>query len=210
MPEPLRASQLAGEVLSRPDYKADFRAVQSTIAGQESWKLERRQHFREPGVEDWEAFARGDWDRSLELIEEDRHSTTNLLAKAKSLGISQYRARVVVEPICPYLQWELHALKVRAECGELIRVVPGDLVRDLEPEGELPELVTLGPSVAYRVLYAESGEPVGGVKITDPDAVAHIASLTRYLYEAGEDIATYFERVVAPMPPPPGEQVSHG
>lgn len=28
------------------------------------WKLERRQHFREPGMASWEAFAVGDWPRA--------------------------------------------------------------------------------------------------------------------------------------------------
>jgi hypothetical protein len=205
MPEPLTASELAGEFLSQADYKADFRAVYSTIAGQKLWKLERRQHFREPGVEDWEAFARGDWERALELIEEDRHSTTDLQAKAIHLGISQYRVRVVEQPICPYLQWELHALKVRAERGAHIRVVPVDLVRELEVEGQLPELVALGPSVAYRILYTDSGEPAGGVKIIDRKVVERVIDLTRYLYAAGEDLTTFFERIVAPLPPPPGE-----
>jgi hypothetical protein len=50
---------------------------------------------------------------------------------------------VVERPICPYLQWELHLLTMRAQCGELIRVVPVDMVRDLEANGQLPELITL-------------------------------------------------------------------
>ncbi|HEX4834057.1 MAG TPA: hypothetical protein VH478_23530 [Trebonia sp.] len=205
MHEPIRASELVGEYLAQPDYKADFRAVQSSIAGQESWKLERRQHFRQPGAPRWEAFARGDWTRALELIEERRHSAPELLAKAANLAIRMHRVRVVKQPLSPYLQWELHSLKVSAECGELIRVVPANLVRDLEAESELPELITLGPSVAYHILYTDSGEPNGGVKVTHPGTVARITGLTRYLYEAGEDIATFFEREVAPLPPPPGE-----
>jgi hypothetical protein len=205
MPEPLRATELAGEFLSQPDYRADFAAVLGTIAGQEVWKLERRQHFREPIHEDWRAFARGDWELALQLTEATRESVAKSYAKNASLGIVPHRARVVEQPISPYLQWELHALKVNAECGERIRVVPVDLVRDLEAGGELPELVTLGPSVAYHIQYTDSGEPAGGVKLTDPGVVAHIVGLTRYLYEAGEDLAMFFEREVAPLPPPPGE-----
>jgi hypothetical protein len=203
MPEPLRA----GERLSQPDYKADFRAVEWTIEGHESWKLERRQHFREPGRASWEAFERGDWMQALDLIEDMRESATQFQAKASSLGIDLYRARVVEQPISPYLQWELHSLKMRAECGELIRVVPVDLVRGLEADGELPELITLGPSILYEILYTDDGEPAGGVKITDPRVVAHVEEISRYLYEAGEDLATFFEREVAPLPPPSGDRV---
>lgn len=210
MPEPLKAGELAGEVLAQPDYRADFRAVYSTIAGQDVWKLERRQHFREPGAANWEAFARGDWELALQLDEARRESLTEFLAESASHGISHYRARVVDQPVSPYLQWELHALKVRAECGERVRVVPADLVRDLEAEGEIPELVTLGSSVAYQIVYTDPGEPAGSVKITEPGVVAHIVALTRYLYEAGEDITTFYQRVVAPLPPPPGEHVPQG
>lgn len=86
MPEPLSASDLAGQRLSQHDYQADFRAVEWTISGQESWKLERRQYFREPRNESWQAFARGDWERVLELIEDRRESIAKFQAKAKRLG----------------------------------------------------------------------------------------------------------------------------
>ncbi len=210
MPEPLSPSDLAGERLSLADYKADFRAVEWTIGGQESWKLERRQYFREPGFGSWEAFARGDWDRALELSEGRRASVAEFQAKVSDFGIELYRLRVVEEPISPYLQWELHGLKLRAECGELIRVATADLVREFEAEAELPELITLGPSVLYQILYDDDGELAGAVKITDPKVVARATELTRYLYKAGEDLAPFFERVVAPLQPPRGERVVNG
>lgn len=97
---------------------------------------------------------------------------------------------------------------MKAECGELIRVATADFVRALEAEGALPELVTLGPSVVYHILYDDCGEAAGAVKITDPAVVKHATDLTRYLYEAGEDLRAFFERVVAPLPPPPrGDRV---
>ena len=207
MPEPLRGGDLAGERLSLADYRADFRAVEWTIGGQESWKLERGQHFRAPGFVSWEAVARGDWERALELNEARRQPVAEFQAKVSDFGIALYRLRVVEEPISPYLQWELHGLKVRGECGELIRVATVDLVREFEAEGELPELITLGPSVLYHILYDENGELAGGVKIIDPKVVARATDLTRHLYGAGEDIATFFQRVVAPLPPPRGEKI---
>jgi hypothetical protein len=207
MPNLLAASDLVGEGLSVPDYRADFRAEEKAIAGQESWKLERRQHFRQPGSASWEAFARGDWGQALQLIEDRREVLTQFAAEVKAQGLDLYRVRVVEEPIRPYLQWELHSLRLRAECGELIRLVSGDQVRDLEADGELPELITLGPSVAYHILYDGEGELAGGVKITDLSVVRRITDLTRSLYEAGEDIEAFFERVVAPLPPPIGHGI---
>jgi hypothetical protein len=207
MPNPIDGWDEAGTRLSLTDYRADFWATESTIAGQDSWKLERRQHFRQPGSASWEAFARGQWAEALRLIEARRESLMEFGAKTAEKGTDLYRLRVMAEPIIPYLQWELHSLKLRAECGERIQVLPTAAVRRLEDNGELPEVVTLGPSAAYRILYDANGELTGGVKVTDPQAVGRVTRLIRRLYEEGEDLATFFEREVAPLPPPRGDTV---
>jgi hypothetical protein len=206
MPEPLSVADLAGERLPLPEYRAEFATRQWEISGQESWKLERGQHFREPGFASWEAFARGDWEQALALIEEERDFLTEFSAGARAADIGLYRVRVVEEPIASYLQWELHLLNLRAACGELIHIVAPDLLRDYEAGGPLAELVTLGPSLLYRVLYDTSGELAGAVRITEPRTVARAVDLARSLYSEGEDLAAFFDRVVAPMPPP-GERV---
>jgi hypothetical protein len=209
MPNPLALAtgDLAGARLSVADYRADFRTMEKAIVGEESWKLERRQHFRQPGSASWEAFVRGDWGQALRLIEDRREVLSQFAAEAKALGTDLYRVRVVEEPIMPYLQWELHSLRLRAECGELIRVVSGEQIRDLETDGALPELVTLGPSVAYHILYDSEGELAGGVKITDPVVVGRITDLTRSLYETGQDLETFFEHAVASLPSPIGDRI---
>jgi hypothetical protein len=205
MPESAELGILGGTRLPLGKYREEFRAAQWAIPGQESWKLERRQHFREPGFASWEAFARGDWDTALRLIEDEREYLTEFSAKAGQLGIVLYRVRVVEVPINPYLQWELHLLKLRAECGELIRVLTGDQVSAYEADGPLPEMVSLGSSALYHVLYDDAGELTGAVRVTDPSAVATAAELARHLYTQGDDLATFFERVVAPLTPPDGD-----
>lgn len=207
MPDPFDGWDAAGTRLALADYRADFRAEDSTIAGQDSWKLERRQHFRQPGTPSWEAFARGEWDEALRLIEARRGPLMKSGAETAKRGTHLYRLRIVAQPVIPYLQWELHSLRLRAECGELIRVLPAAAVRDLEEDGELPEIVTLGPSVAYRILYDASGELTGGVKVTDPQLVGRATALIRRLYARGEDLAEFFAREVAPLPPPRGNNV---
>jgi hypothetical protein len=202
MPEAFNRAELVGERLALPDYRAEFNAMQWSIAGQESWKLERQQHFREPGFESWEAFAHGDWDRALHLIEQERDFLAEFYAQADALGIGLYRVRVVGQPIDPYLQWELHLLRLRAESGERIRVVTEDLVRGLEMNNFLPEIVTLGRELVYHVLYEDSGALAGAVRVTTPRVVARATDLTQSLYEQGEDLADFFERVVVPLSPP--------
>ena len=207
MPNPLDGWDAGGTRLSLEDYRADFRATEPMITGQDSWKLERRQHFRQPGSASWEAFARGQWAEALRLIEARRESLMESGAKTAEKGTDLYRLRVVAEPIIPYLQWELHSLKLRAQCGEFIRILPAAAVRQLEDGGELPEVVTLGPLNAYHILYDADGVLTGGVKVTNPQAVGRVTDLVRRLYGQGEDLATFFEREVALLPPPRGDTV---
>jgi Family of unknown function (DUF6879) len=194
----------AGVRLTLEEYQADFRVRQWSIDGQESWKLERGQHFREPGFPSWEAFARGEWDEALRLIAEERDFLTEFSAQAKGKGIELYRVRVVEEPIDPYLQWELHLLRLRAECGELIRVVGPGLLAGHEVRGPLPELVTLGSGTLYRVLYSEEGELAGAVRFSDSQVVTRAADVARDLYQQGEDLESFFRREVARLAPPSG------
>lgn len=81
MPNPLNGWDAGGTRLSLEDYRADFRATDSMITGRDSWKLERRQHFRQPGSASWEAFARGQWAEALRLIEARRESLMEFGAK---------------------------------------------------------------------------------------------------------------------------------
>lgn len=99
----------------------------------------------------------------------------------------------------------MHSLKLRAECGELIRILPAAAVRQFEDDGELPEVVTLGASTAYHILYDADGVLTGGVKVTNPQAIGRVTRLVRRLYGEGEDLATFFEREVSPLPPPRGD-----
>jgi len=115
------------------------------------------------------------------------------------------RPGVAEEPIDPYLQWELHLLKLRAECGELIRVITGAQVQAYEADGPLPELVTLGSTILYHVLYDDAGELTGAMRVMDLSAVTEAAEFAKHLYEQGEDLTVFFERAVAPLPPPDGD-----
>ncbi|MDF5755559.1 DUF6879 family protein [Spongiactinospora sp. TRM90649] len=191
MPEPYQLDDSAGIRLMRDDYRADFRTRQWTISGQPSWKLERRQHFRELGFASWEAFAVGDWDEALRLIEAERDFLIEFSSEAESKEIPLYRLRVVERPIDPYLQWELHLLNLRAECGELIRVIEAEQIREQEAERPLPELVTLGRSTLYRVLYNDEGESAGAVRFSSPDVVWKAERFIRELYEQGEDLTVF-------------------
>ncbi|MGK5532418.1 DUF6879 family protein [Streptomyces sp. URMC 129] len=198
----LGLANASGERLPLTEYRADFRAREESLLGQDSWKLERQQHFREPGQPSWEAFARGDWPEALRLNEERRASLSAFGDTCRERGVGLYRVRVVEKPLVPYLHWEMHTLKLRAECGEAIRIVGPEAIGALEKERPLPELINLGSDTLYEILYDDDGVIAGGVRYTDPNVVACFVELCKSLYAAGEDLLTYFHREIAHLPPP--------
>lgn len=194
-----------GERLEQGAYVKDFLQRKSAIDGQEMWKLERRQSFQEPGQANWEAFARGDWDEALRLNEGHRDAVHAATQEERRRGIEFRRVRVVETPIVPYVQWELNALRVREEAGEMIRVVGPEPIRELEGEGPLPELINVGDETLYEIRYDVQGVADGAVRHTDPRLVTRFKQLCRVLYERGEDLHDFFDREVAHLPPPPAQ-----
>ncbi|WP_372453005.1 DUF6879 family protein [Actinomadura parmotrematis] len=91
---------------------------------------------------------------------------------------------------------------MRAECGELIRVVDAAGIAELEAVLPLPELVTFGSALLYRDVYDDRGELAGAVRFASADLVDQAAALARDLYERGEELDSYFHREVAPLAPP--------
>ncbi|MFF8995322.1 DUF6879 family protein [Streptomyces sp. NPDC014983] len=202
MRDPLRASP--GEPLGLDAYREDFRRRDFAVAGCDSWKLERRQHFREPGDASWEAFVQGDWPEALRLIETQRTELLDLSRLAARHRCRLLRVRVVEMPLTPYLQWELHLLRLRAECGELIRVLAPEHLAVYEREGPVPELVTLNDDTVYEIRYDAEGALEGAVRHLDAGTRDRVAAWIEELYELGEDIGAFFSREVAPLKPPAG------
>jgi Family of unknown function (DUF6879) len=194
--------RLSGERLPLEAYVAD--AQERIWKADESgcWKLERQQHFIEPGDDSWEAFAAGDWDRSLRLLNDRRRDLKQYHKRVQRSGFEISRVRVVQEPIGAYLIWELNALQVRYECGAKIRVVDVEQVEPLESNGVLPEIFIVGRSTAYQVLYGEDGAAEGAIRTTDRDVIEQWTTLTKDLYADGEEMDSYFKKKVAGLKPP--------
>jgi hypothetical protein len=191
-----------GARLTRAEYGKDFAARQWAEDGHDSWKFERQQHFQEPTNPSWHAFSMGAWDEALRLIEARRDDLHSQMREAASHHCRLLRVRVVETPLTPYLQWELHMLRLRAETGELIRVVDSAQVERFEHDGTLPELVTLGSDTVYRILYDEDDVPDGAIRYSDPDVNREVIAFISDLYAAGEDIQDFFNRNVAWLPAP--------
>lgn len=191
-----------GEKLAQQEYKRDFRRRDAEIRNANSWKLERRQHFEEPGDPSWIAMREGSWDEALRLLEEERSDLRASVLQDELNGNFFHRVRVVGEPLTPYIQWELHALHHQAQCGSRIRVVTAESLARAEESGPLPEVVVLGGMTLYHVLYTEAGLPNGAVRYVDPGLVERWEQHIEKLYEAGEEMTSYFRREVAHLPAP--------
>ncbi|RPK93741.1 MULTISPECIES: DUF6879 family protein [Streptomyces] len=191
----------AGEVLKRADYLADFsRVYESSISLLA--KIERGQTFREPGSPSWEAFASGDWAGALRLIEDERESVAAYFQDATRRGLVFRRLRVIEFPVSPYLQWEMNLFRLRSELGEEIRVLDAGKISDLERDAHVPEVVILGSSVMYVVLYDDDLKGSGARRFTDPGQVRKTTMEFEALYTQGEEFADFFEREIAPLEPP--------
>ncbi|WP_327337042.1 hypothetical protein OG384_12595 [Streptomyces sp. NBC_01324] len=191
-----------GQRLGLDDYSEDFGRHFWRSGSEGFWKLERQQSFQEPGVESWEAFRKGHWDESLTLIEGQRGHYEEYLRRIAGSGFALHRVRCVEEPISPYLQWELHLLHLKAQCGEDTRVLGRDGILGYEAQHPLPEVVVLGSSVMYEVLYDGDGKLAGGIRFDDPRDISRWRKTIQEMHWAGEPLDEYFTRRVTQLPPP--------
>jgi hypothetical protein len=192
----------SGERMKLDAYYADFENNFWSITDLGFWKLERKQAFKEPDYDSWEAFARGDWDQSMRLLEAGRADMEGYHRKVAKHGFVAARVRVVEEPISAYLQWELNALRIRDECGGSVHIVRPEQITRFETGGPLPEIYTLGLNVMYEAVYDDEGVLDSVARYVDRDLITRCQRFIADLYEMGEPLKRYFGRHVAPLPPP--------
>lgn len=187
--------------MDRPAYHQDFRRIyESGIRSLR--KLERGQNFKERGFASWEAFAAGDWDRALALVEEKRGVYAGQFAKAAELGILERRLRVVEFPITPYVQWELFVLRLRVELGDHIKVLDARQISEIERNHAVPEVVVLGDVAMYEVVYDHDGNAAGANRFTDPALIRETSAGFDALYARGEEFFGFFDREISSLAPP--------
>jgi hypothetical protein len=68
--------------------------------------------------------------------------------------------------------------------------------------GLLPEIITLGDDVLYEILYTDAGVYLGARRVDDPAVVAGCVAEVAALFDRAEEFGSYFDREVAPLPPP--------
>jgi hypothetical protein len=170
------------------------------------WKLERAQHFAEPGSKSWQAFNAGDWNEALRLHDAAADDLIEYHHRCDLKGVQTKRIRIVEDPVTPYLQWEMHLLFLRDVTGGPIRVIPdihhtvASVERGLPTH--LPELCALDSTILYEHTYDDHGVINGTIKYTDLDTVVKFRYLTEMLYAQGKPIGPYFLRHIKTLPAP--------
>jgi hypothetical protein len=114
----------------------------------------------------------------------------------------QRRLRVVEFPVTPYVQWELHVLRLRVDVGDRIRILDARTIADIERKHTVPEVVILGDVVMYEVQYDADGNADGAKRYGDPALIAETTAGFEALYAQGESFTDFFEREIIPLPPP--------
>jgi hypothetical protein len=198
MPRPLGGA--VGERMELSAYYADFQY--NFAHAREFWKLERGQVFAEPGDASWEAFDSGDWDESMRLLANRREDLKQYHRKNAAAGTTTRRIRIVSLPVTPYLQWELHLLRIRDETGGPIRILRDTAVAELEDQGPLPEIYTMDHTVTYQAVYDDHGVLEHALRYTGRALVRRCRDFIASLYGRGEPVSTFFQREIAQLPPP--------
>jgi hypothetical protein len=187
-----RVAEIPGQDLKLDAYLADFESRFWRVDA--SWKLERRQVFQEPDVPSWAAMAEGDRDRALLLADEMRAGIAEHQHRLDAQGIVQRRLRVVELPLSDYLWWELYVLRIRADLGKRIRVLPPSQVTSWETSAMLPEVIVLGAHTVYQVRYDHEGTVTGAKLLTDPSVAAACRHELKGLWRQGEDPTGFLTR----------------
>ncbi|MFE2493959.1 DUF6879 family protein [Streptomyces scopuliridis] len=187
--------------LDRPRYHEEYYRTLTSGIGHLN-KLERGQNFKERGFASWEAFAAGQWDKALSLIEERRDAYVQQVEEVDRLGVLQRRLRVVEFPVTPYVQWELHVLRLRVEVGDRICLLDARTITDIEKHRPAPEVVILGHVAMFEVQYDGDGNAAGANHYMNPELIAETSAGFDELYARGEEYTDFFDREIAPLPPP--------
>lgn len=198
-----------GEALRLEDYFPEFdRYFWSTG---EFWKLERGQTFAEPGDDSWEAFDRGEWNQSMQLLESRRAELLELHRSIAAAGQHTKRVRIVHLPITDYLRWELELLVLRDETGGPIRILldTDHAVEEWESlNGPLPEVYTFDDVAMMEAIYDDNGVLDHAVVYLDQPSVVEGRELIRSLWGRAEPIRAFYDREIAHLPPSPGTRTS--
>jgi hypothetical protein len=105
-------------------------------------------------------------------------------------------------PVTPYVHWELFVLRLRVELGNHIKVLDAREIADIEKDRPVPEVVILGDVTMYEVCYDEDGNAAGVNRFTDRALIQETTAGFEALYERGDDFRDFFDREIAPLPPP--------
>ncbi|MFG2684343.1 DUF6879 family protein [Streptomyces sp. NPDC048392] len=190
-----------GPLLPVAEYLAAFREDYAQDRVTMVDKVECGQHFREPGFSSWDAFDRGAWADSLDLLAQERPKMSEQFTAAERRGLHLRRVRYVEIPPSDYVVWEMAVLRQRVDLGEQIRVVVGQGRPGIQapPPRWFSELVILGTYSLFELKYKADGALAGAYRHTDPLLIEACRTDFETLYSSGEDLAAFHTRQTEPV-----------
>ncbi|MFF1416449.1 DUF6879 family protein [Streptomyces sp. NPDC058280] len=123
-------------------------------------------------------------------------------AEAARLGVHERRLRVVEFPVTPYVQWEFFVLRI-GESVRAVRVsvaVVDDLVHDRVTEDD--GLRGAACALDVRDLAGVHHRDVVAQLHAQAELIAETSEGFDELYARAEPFSDFFEREIAPLPPP--------
>jgi len=182
--------RLVTERLLPEDFRREFRKASLSVA-RRVYKLERRQTFQEPGNRSWEAFAAGDTERALQLIEESRASQRAFKKIFEERSADFYRLRVIEDPFTDYLKWELAHFQLNAEEGEKIYLVNQPMIADIDWTYGLRDYTIFDADLAFFLNYSDDGLFLHADLVRDANILTALVEISEEILARSIPFAEY-------------------
>ncbi|MGW4412017.1 DUF6879 family protein [Nonomuraea sp. NPDC004702] len=146
-------------------------------------KVECLQEYDESGFEGFEAFRAGNFPEAARLVREMVKGQTGVYAHMRKFNVSMIRIRVCELPLSSYLlDYEIPAYLADIECGEEIRFVKTEDVRDVLDQTGISDYVLFDKTRVTALMYDMEASTLREARLVESeDLVQAYADATEVL-----------------------------
>jgi len=155
-------------------------------------KLETRQTYFENG-KSWEALIKGDPEKSLELLAEERSIDINLYLNLMEKCVEFIRCRPIQLPLSEYIKWEFKSYKINAVFNEKIFFLFREDEEQIFNELALHDFMIFDKEIAFIHDYDVNGEIKGGWKTTDNQKINNLLFLYSLIKSSAHDFKNFIK-----------------
>lgn len=144
----------------------------------------------------WRAMNAGDWERSLELIPNDRKHDFPLYERFRQDGVDIVRVRPIKSPLSTYVKWEIQNYFINKDQGERIFVTNYIAVKEYADRYANHDFIVFDARMAVVHDIDENGVVIGGWILTNLDAILQLMSAFTFIKSQGHPFDRLFQREV--------------